>query len=124
MDFDIKRIYDSIEETDGKRILVDRLWPRGISKETAKLDLWLKEIAPSHELRKWFNHDIEKFDEFRSKYVAELSEDGQKTEAFQQLLQIVQEEYVTLLYSAKNTELNQAVVLKDLLIEAASIKVK
>ena len=68
----IKRIYDSIDKEDGFRILVDRLWPRGLSKDRAKVDLWLKEIAPSDELRKWFSHDPEKCEEFKKKYAEEL----------------------------------------------------
>ena len=68
----IKRIYDAPAGTDGKRVLVDRIWPRGVSKESAKLDLWLKEIAPSPELRKWFDHDPARFEEFRDRYCEEL----------------------------------------------------
>jgi uncharacterized protein YeaO (DUF488 family) len=74
MKLNIKRVYDAADTTDGKRILVDRLWPRGLTKEKAKVDLWLKEIAPSSGLRKWFGHDPEKWDEFKKRYSKELQE--------------------------------------------------
>lgn len=84
----LKRAYLPAEDTDGYRVLVDRLWPRGKSKETEKIDLWLKEIAPSPELRKWFNHDSEKYPEFREKYRQELQSGPQK-EALKQLQEII-----------------------------------
>jgi len=108
-----KRIYESPAEEDGFRILVDRLWPRGVRKEKAKIDLWLKEIAPSDELRKWFSHDPARWEEFRKKYEKELS-------AKQALLNEIRRKEkekgaVTLLYSAKDTEHNNAVALKIIL---------
>lgn len=112
----IKRIYDdasdSADNDDGYRVLVDRLWPRGISKVKARLDLWLKEIGPSTELRKWFGHDPERFEEFRARYLQEL--DGNP--AVGELLDICRaHDAVTLLYGAKDPEHNQAVVLRDYL---------
>jgi len=111
----LKRAYLPAEDTDGYRVLVDRLWPRGKSKETEKIDLWLKEIAPSPELRKWFNNDSEKYPEFREKYHQELQSGPQK-EALKQLQVIIkQHKTITLVYSAKNETENNAQVLYDLL---------
>lgn len=108
----IKRIYLPAEDTDGYRILVDRLWPRGIKKENAKVDLWAKDVAPSTELRKWFDHIPERFNEFKERYRTELKE----TEAFSNLLKAIQEhDNTTLLFSAKDEEHNNAVVLKDII---------
>ena len=105
----IKRIYLPAEDTDGYRILVDRLWPRGIKKENAKVDLWAKDVAPSTELRKWFDHIPERFNEFKERYHTELK----GTEAFSNLLKAIQEhDTATLLFSAKDEEHNNAVVLK------------
>ncbi len=113
MSLRIKRIYEIFDKTDGYRILVDRLWPRGLSKEKAKVDLWLKEIAPSNELRKWYNHDPEKWKEFKKRYKKELKE---QQEALDKLKQVIKEhEKVTLLYSAKNEDKNNAVALKEFL---------
>ncbi|WP_347836422.1 DUF488 family protein [Gracilibacillus sp. JCM 18860] len=78
----LKRVYEDAEKKDNFRVLVDRIWPRGVSKQEAKLDLWLKEIGPSKELRKWFGHDPDKFDEFRQKYLKELEEDTEKKRGF------------------------------------------
>jgi uncharacterized protein YeaO (DUF488 family) len=108
----IKRIYEKQKRTDGKRILVDRLWPRGIKKESAKIDLWLKDIAPSNELRKWFSHDPAKWTKFRNRYKKELKG---KPDLLNQLREESKKGDVTLLFSAKNTEHNNAVVLKELL---------
>lgn len=106
----IKRIYEDYQSSDGFRILVDRLWPRGIKKENAHIDLWLKEIAPSTELRKWFNHEPEKWDEFTRKYLIEITTNQA---ASQELLSVIEHNSkITLLYGAKNQENNQAVVLK------------
>lgn len=107
----IKRIYEPADETDGFRILVDRVWPRGMTKEKAKLTSWMKEIAPSSDLRKWFCHKPELFEEFRQRYVAELREDPNKIELMGQLTELAQTGKVTLLYGAKDREHNQAVVL-------------
>lgn len=111
--FKIKRIYENSVEEDNCRVLVDRLWPRGISKERAHLDLWLKEIAPSNELRKWYNHELSKWSEFRTKYLEELQ---RKKDLIKQLK--IMEKFngtVTLLYSAKDVDHNNAVVLMELL---------
>jgi uncharacterized protein YeaO (DUF488 family) len=107
-----KRIYEDPSGDDGYRVLVDRIWPRGVSKENAKLDDWMKEIAPSTELRKWFGHDPDKFNEFKERYQDELDE---KEDLLEQLVEKSSEENVTLLYGAKDEEHNQAVVLKDIL---------
>ena len=105
----IKRIYDSYDTDDGYRILVDRLWPRGVSKENAHLDLWLKEIAPSTELRKWFNHDLAKWEEFKKRYKKELDN---KKEILIQLQDLEKKhKQITLLYGARDTEHNEAVIL-------------
>ena len=116
MSVKLKRIYEEASKNDGARILVDRVWPRGISKEKANLDEWLKEIGPSTELRKWFNHDPEKYSEFKKKYKKELKEGKQKEEV-DKLKEIVKSESgpVTLLYAAKDEKHNQAQVLKELL---------
>src|SRR6185369_3253363 len=108
----IKRIYEPIESTDGYRVLVDRLWPRGIKKEKADIDLWLKEIAPSTELRKWVHADPGRWKQFVTKYHKELKD----SEAVETLKSIIKKhKTVTLLYATKNEEQNHALVLKDLL---------
>ena len=111
----IKRIYDPVAEGDGFRILVDRLWPRGIKKETAKIDLWLKEIAPSSELRKWFSHDPTKWEEFKKKYAKELAARQELLKEIKQLEKNMGT--VTLLYSARDREHNNAVALGAVLEE-------
>lgn len=108
----IKRIYDAPARTDGKRVLVDRIWPRGVSKESAKLDLWLKEIAPSTELRKWFGYDPERFDEFRDRYCDELEANS---EAVSELRDLVGHDDTTLLYAARDRRANHAIVLAEFL---------
>jgi uncharacterized protein YeaO (DUF488 family) len=109
---EIQRIYESPKE-DGFRILVDRLWPRGVQKEKAKIDLWLKEIAPSDDLRKWFSHDPEKWEGFKKKYEKELTS---KQDLLNKIRLIEKEKgTVTLLYSAKDTEHNNAVALRIVL---------
>ena len=111
--FKIKRAYQDPEDEDGYRILVDRLWPRGVSKEKAKFDLWMKEIAPSNELRKWFGHEPEKWGEFKNKYINELA--GKK-ELINQLYDMEKiNNTVTMIYSAKDEKHNNAVVLLELL---------
>lgn len=110
------RIYDDDQPT-GFRILIDRIWPRGIKKTDAKLDLWDKEIAPSTELRKWFGHDPERFSEFKTRFEQELAESGAVTKLAQQI-QDDQPENVVLLYAAKDREHNNAVVLLPLLQQA------
>lgn len=116
MDLEIKRIYDDPSESDGYRILVDRLWPRGVSKAHAAVAEWIKELGPSTELRQWFGHDPERYPEFRERYRAEL--DG-AAELWRPIVQRAQGERVTLVYSAKDTEHNQAVVLREYLREQA-----
>jgi uncharacterized protein YeaO (DUF488 family) len=109
----IKRVYDPLEKSDGFRILVDRLWPRGIKKEKAAIDLWEKEIAPSKELRKWFNHDPKKWVEFQKRYAKELAEKQELLTFFK--MKIKQEKTVTLLFAAKEVEHNNAIALKKIL---------
>jgi len=107
-----KRIYNKPSENDGFRILVDRLWPRGLKKAEAKIDLWLKDIAPSDALRKWFKHDPSKWDEFKRRYFKEL-DDNEKL--IQLIMDKAGKEVVTLLYSSKEEKLNNAVALKEYL---------
>jgi len=113
----IKRVYEPASGEDGRRILIDRLWPRGLSKEQAHVDLWLKEIAPSAGLRKWFAHDPAKWDEFRRRYRAEIDANG---EALQALKEAIGKGPATLVYGARDEEHNDAVVLRDLLLGAKS----
>jgi uncharacterized protein YeaO (DUF488 family) len=108
----IKRAYESIASSDGFRILVDRLWPRGIKKEDAHVDVWLKDIAPSTDLRKWFNHEPEKWEAFRKKYLAELQDSPATAELIEQ---VKKHKTITLVYSAKDEQHNQAVVVKEFL---------
>lgn len=109
----IKRIYEQLGDDDGYRILIDRLWPRGVSKENAHVDLWLKEIAPSTELRKWFGHDPAKWEEFGERYRKELAE---KKEDLHKIKDLEKEhENVTLLYAGKDTEHTHALVLLKIL---------
>ena len=108
----VKRIYDPFDEADGYRILVDRLWPRGIKKEAARIDVWMREISPSDALRKEFRHEPDTWDEFRRRYFQEL--DG-KREAVEEMERIARQRTVTLLYSARNTEMNNAIALKEYL---------
>jgi uncharacterized protein YeaO (DUF488 family) len=112
MNVAIKRVYEDPTESDGRRILVDRLWPRGLTKEKARVDIWLKEIGPSNELRKWFAHDPQKWPEFQKRYMQEL-----KSQAAQLALLRHEASHgpVTLLYGAKDEQHNQAVVLKEML---------
>lgn len=108
----IKRVYDDVSQGDGYRILVDRIWPRGVSKDDAAIDEWLKDVAPSSELRRWFGHDPDKFTEFSARYRAELHDSA----ALAQLRESCREHSpVTLVYGAKDTEHNQAVVLQSIL---------
>jgi uncharacterized protein YeaO (DUF488 family) len=109
----LKRIYDEPTEEDGFRILVDRLWPRGVSKEKANLDLWLKEIAPSTELRKWFNHDAKKWTGFQRKYKTELSKNLEYVAMLETLIK--KNKRVTLLYATRDEEHNEAIVIKNFL---------
>ena len=108
---DIARAYDA-PRTPGRRFLVDRLWPRGVKKEDLHLDGWFKEVAPSGELRRWFGHDPQRWEEFRRRYLAELDA---RPETWQPLLEAAREGDLTLLYGARDTEHNDAVVLRDFL---------
>lgn len=114
--YQVKRVYEPASDADGFRVLVDRIWPRGESKVKAKLDLWLKEVAPSTELRKWFGHDPAKFAEFQQRYQAELQHDPYSAAAFKTLQKLGTEHaVVTLVYAAKDEGHNNADVLLDLL---------
>ena len=112
MEIETKRIYEEPSSDDGYRVLVDRLWPRGISKERAKLDLWLKEVTPSDELRRWFGHEAPKFDDFRKRYVEELTK---ATPFLEELRSRAGRGRLTLLYAAKDKTHNHAVVLAEVL---------
>ncbi|HMZ46106.1 MAG TPA: DUF488 domain-containing protein [Chitinophagaceae bacterium] len=109
----IKRIYEHPSSKDGYRVLVDRLWPRGVSKQAAKIDLWCKEIAPSPELRKWFAHDEKKWIGFKNKYTLELEQNIEQAEKLKTLEK--ENKHITLLYAAKNPLCNHALVLNDFL---------
>lgn len=108
----VKRVYEPSGPDDSIRFLVDRLWPRGVKREAMRLDGWLKDVAPSDALRRWFSHDPAKWDEFRRRYFAELDS---KPKAWQPILQAARQGNVTLLYSARNVEHNNAVALKSYL---------
>jgi uncharacterized protein YeaO (DUF488 family) len=107
----VKRIHEDVESADGQRILVDRLWPRGISRDRAELAAWMPEVAPSHELRRWFNHDPERWIEFQARYRTELV----GSEHVDELEALIAAGPVTLLYSARDMEHNQAVALAAIL---------
>lgn len=108
MSISIKRVYEIPDSTDGTRVLVDRLWPRGIAKEEAKIDLWLKDVAPSTELRKWFGHDPEKWSDFIGRYRAELENNS----ALAELYKLSRNGKVTLIYAAKDEIHNNAAALR------------
>ncbi len=110
----IKRVYEPAERADGARFLVERLWPRGIKKENLKMEAWLKDVAPSAELRRWFSHDPKKWDEFQRRYRAELKADP---DHWKPLLEAARQGDVTLLYSARDVERNSAVLLQAFLAE-------
>lgn len=113
MDLIVKRVYDEPAPGDGYRVLVDRLWPRGLSKQRAALDEWVKELGPSTELRRWFGHDPARWDEFRRRYDAELAAQEQ---LWRPLLDRAATERVCLLFGAHDTEHNQAVALREFLL--------
>ena len=115
----LKRAYEPAAPDDGRRILVERLWPRGVSKEEADLDLWLKEIAPSTELRKWFGHDPAKWSEFQRRYREELRHRPQEVA---QLTKLIREGSVTFVYGSRDEQHNAAIVLKDYLERGARQK--
>ena len=110
----VRRIYEPPEQTDGTRVLVDRLWPRGVSKERAHLDLWLKAVAPSSELREWYGHVPERFDEFAARYRDELR-DTDRAAAFSQLRELSTQGALTLLTASRAVEISEATVLATLL---------
>jgi uncharacterized protein YeaO (DUF488 family) len=113
MSLEIKRVYDPPDQIDGCRILVDRMWPRGLSKEKAEIDLWLRDIAPGNELRRWFSHDPEKWPEFREQYFEELKE---KKELIDLIRRKTTEGAVTLVYAAKDEKYNNAVCLREFIL--------
>lgn len=110
----LKRVYESPSADDGMRVLIDRLWPRGVKKTDAAIDHWMRELAPSTELRKWFGHDPVRWEDFRRRYIAELRKNG---EELSRLRDMAQEGVVTLVYAARDEAHNDAVVLKEILLE-------
>lgn len=108
----MKRVYETPSPSDGKRILVDRLWPRGLTKEAAKVDLWLKEVAPSHELRRWFHSDPTQWAVFKQRYLSELRD---REDQLERLVAEVEEAPVTFVYSSRDTLHNHAIILKEYL---------
>ncbi|WP_421775323.1 DUF488 domain-containing protein [Gracilimonas sp.] len=113
----LKRVYEELSPEDGYRILTERLWPRGVSKERANLDKWMKGVAPSHELRKWFDHDHEKWDEFKDRYRKELF----GSEAVQELIDIIkEEESITFVFASKDEKHNSTVLLKEFIEQLLS----
>lgn len=114
LDIRLKRVYEPPAAEDGTRVLVDRLWPRGLSKEKAAVDQWLRELAPSTELRQWFGHDPERWPEFRRRFVQELRGEGERLEALRAL---AREGRMTLLFAAHDERHNNAVVLQELLLK-------
>jgi uncharacterized protein YeaO (DUF488 family) len=114
----LKRIYEPAESGDGVRILVDRLWPRGLTKEKAAVDQWMKDIAPSAELRKWFGHDPDRWPEFRRRYTEELRE---HTALLDQIRELATGQTVTLLFGAHDEEHNDAVVLREVLMKGSRV---
>ena len=116
MGIQAKRVYDPPDPQDGTRVLVDRVWPRGLSKEQVQADRWLKSAAPSTALRKWFNHEPTKWEEFKRRYFSELDD---QPEAVGELLAAASQGRLTLLFSARETEHNQAVALKEYLLSPA-----
>jgi uncharacterized protein YeaO (DUF488 family) len=109
----LKRAYDAPAASDGTRILIDRLWPRGVTKERAAIDQWMKDVAPSKELRKWFGHDPNRWDEFRRRYAKEVL---QHADVLDQLRSLARQGPITLVYSAHDEKHNDAVALRDLIL--------
>jgi len=114
MTVSLKRVYDKPSRTDGTRILVDRLWPRGLTKKSAAVDEWLRDVAPSNDLRKWFHSHVEAWPEFRKRYLKELA-GPEASEALQRLYSAIAKGKVTLVFASKNAEQNNATILKELL---------
>jgi len=117
MDIRLKRVYEDPSEGDGQRILVDRLWPRGLTKEAARIDAWLKDVAPSHELRKWIHHDPSQWEEFVVRYRSELTDTPEAVARIKQLREAALVGVVTLVFSAKSVNRNNATVLRDVLLQ-------
>ncbi len=115
----IKRVYEEYDVADGTRVLVDRLWPRGVRRASPKVDIWMRDVAPSSELRKWFSHDPGKWQEFKKRYLKELSEN----DALGKLIELVRTNSVlTLIYAARDEQHNDAMVLKSLLEKKLIVK--
>ena len=116
MEIRVKRIYEPPESADGYRLLVDRLWPRGVSRESTSLDAWMREVAPSSELRRWFGHDASRWQEFKRRYAVEL---GTRQDLVAEILSLARDRPVTLLSSARDLDHNQAVALAGYLAAKA-----
>lgn len=116
LDIKLKRAYEPNSSTDGKRILIDRLWPRGVTKEAAAIDAWYRDLAPSTELRQWFGHDVDRWNEFRRRYVAELND---HREQLDELRRLARKGRVTLIFGASDEKHNDAVVLKSVLLRGS-----
>jgi uncharacterized protein YeaO (DUF488 family) len=116
LDIRLKRAYEPPSRADGTRVLIDRLWPRGVTKTKAAIDHWFRDLAPSTELRKWFGHDPARWDEFRQRYTAELMRQG---DLLERLLRLASETPVTLIYGARDEQHNDAAVVKDVLARRA-----
>jgi uncharacterized protein YeaO (DUF488 family) len=112
-DVRVRRVYDEPAPDDGTRVLVDRIWPRGLTKDKARLDLWLKQVAPSTELRKWYSHDPERFEEFGRRYREELKDE--RAQALKHLRELARSGTLTLLTATKHAEISEAAVLADLI---------
>lgn len=115
----LRRAYEEPGPQDGFRVLVDRIWPRGVSRENLQLNVWLKEIAPSHDLRRWFGHYPEKWPEFKRRYSAELTDRSEGRQALEELRQLAGKGRVTLVFGARDVRFNNAVALKEMLAERA-----
>lgn len=111
----LRRIYDTPEDADGVRVLVDRVWPRGVSKKGAHLDAWMKDVAPSTQLRKWYSHDPERFAEFTRRYLSELKEEERASASLAELRKLSRHRTVTLLTASKAIDISQAAVLADVI---------
>ena len=119
MSIELKRVYDPASESDGYRILVDRLWPRGLTEESARIDLWLRRIAPTTELRKWYSHDVEKWPEFQKRYESELAAHGELLDLIGDIER--HRKIVTILFGAKDVEHNEANVVLAALKRRAQV---
>ncbi len=117
----VKRVYDRTDPSDGKRILVDRLWPRGLTREQAAIDEWMKDLAPSDELRRWFGHETDKWPEFKRRYIGELLSPD-KMKLVEKVRRMSKEGDVTAVYAAKDTEHNNAKVLEEVILGSARSK--